>query len=214
MKIILAIILFLGGNISSAQYAEEDWKDRDTWMHLDQIFALVEVGEGDQVADIGCHEGYLSFHLAVQVGNIGKVYAVDVQEERLNDFKEHIKKRKVLNIEVIQGDYDNPKLPDSKLDVVFIVDTYHEINDYMEVLQHVKKALKPAGKLLVLEKLKDPQKGKSRDEQARAHTLAPKYVRQELQEAGFKITNEVLDFGIWNHEPGKNMWILVAEIKE
>ena len=204
------VLLFMVVN-GYTQYSEDDWRDRDTWMNVSQLFQIAGVGVGDQVADIGCHEGYLSFHLSTSVGNQGRVYSVDVHEFRLNDFKEHIQKRKVTNIKVILGDYDNPKLPDNTLDVVFIVDTYHEMDDYMKILAHVKKAMNPDGRLLILEKLKDPHRGKSRDAQASAHTLSPKYVKKELEQAGFQITKQVADFGIWNHESEKHMWILVAK---
>ena len=205
------VFLCFGTFLGTAQYNESDWEDRDTWMKVSQIFDLARVGEGDMVADIGCHEGYLSFHLSDAVGKGGKVYAVDVQEYRLDKLKEYIEEREVSNIRVILGDYDDPKLPDATLDVVFIVDTYHEMDDYMEILAHIKKALKPNGKLLILEKLKDPHRGKSREAQARAHTLSTKYVKKELRDAGFKISKEVTDFGIWNHESEKHMWILIAE---
>ena len=99
------------------------------------------------------------------------------------------------NVEVILGDYDNPKLPKGRLDVVIVMDTYHEIDEYMNVLAHIKKSLKPDGRLLILEKLKEQKRGKSREEQARGHTLSPKYVKEELQEAGFSITKEINDFG-------------------
>jgi len=209
---IYSITFFLFGLLNGvAQYSKEDWKDRDTWMKVDQIFDLAEVGGGDQVADIGCHEGYLSFHLSKRVGDGGKVHAVDVQEYRLDDLKGYIKEKGTTNIEVILGDYDDPKLPEATLDIVFIVDTYHEMDDYMKILSHVKKALKPNGRLLLLEKLKDPHKGKGREAQASAHTLSIKYVKDELREAGFKISKEITDFGIWNHESEKQMWILVAK---
>lgn len=210
-KLLVTAFLFLGIFNSVAQYTEEDWNDRDTWMKVSQLFELAGLEAGNQVADIGCHEGYLSFHLSDAVGKEGKVYAVDVQEYRLDNLKDYIKERNTNNIKVILGDYDDPKLPEASLDIVFLIDTYHEMDDYMEILSHVKKALKPDGKLLILEKLKDPHKGKTREAQASAHTLAPKYVRKELEEAGFKISKEVADFGIWNHEPEKHMWILVAE---
>jgi len=203
--------LLFGAFQGIAQYGESDWEDRDTWMKVPQLFELAGVGVGDLVADIGCHEGYLTFHLSNKVGKSGKVYAVDVQEYRLDNLKEHIKKKNVTNIEVILGDYDNPKLPEASLDIIFIVDTYHEMDDYMKILSHVKKALKPDGRLLILEKLKDPHRGKSRGAQANAHTLDAKYVKKELGEAGYKISKEVSDFGIWNHESEKHMWILVAE---
>lgn len=207
ITVFLIFVLFNG----YTQYSEDDWRDRDTWMNVSQLFEIAGVGVGDQVADIGCHEGYLSFHLSNTVGNQGRVYSVDVQESRLDELRAHIEERKVKNIKVILGDYDNPNLPDHTFDVVFIVDTYHEMDDYMKILAHVKKALKPDGRLLILEKLKDPHKGKSRDAQASAHTLSSKYVKKELEDTGFQITKEVADFGIWNHELEKHMWILVAK---
>ncbi|MFH6603869.1 class I SAM-dependent methyltransferase [Maribacter algicola] len=205
------IFLLVGAVQAKAQYNESDWKDRDTWMKVPQLFELAGIGEGATVADIGCHDGYLSFHLAKAVGKDGKVYAVDVQEYRLDKLKEHIEQRNTTNIKVVLGDYDNPKLPEGMLDIVFVVDTYHEMDDYMKILSHIKKALKPDGRIVLLEKLKDPQRGKSREAQANAHTLAAKYVKKELEEAGFAILKEVPDFGIWNHESEKHMWILVAE---
>lgn len=196
----------------TAQYSEEDWEERDTWMNVTMLFELAEIGEGAMVADVGCHEGYLSFHLAEKVGALGKVYAVDVEEYRLDNLKEYMTQRKVSNIEVVLGDYDNPKLPIGKLDAVIVMDTYHEMNDYMEILGHIRKSLKPNGRLLMLEKLKKHKRGKSRKEQTSAHTLSPKYVKKELQEAGFSITKEIEDFGDWQRNEEKQMWILVAAI--
>jgi len=194
-----------------AQYSKEDWKERDTWMNVAKIFELAEIEKGGQVADVGCHEGYLSFHLSKRVGETGKVFAVDVEEYRLDNLKEYIQERKVDNIEVVLGDYNNPKLPTGSLDVVIVMDTYHEIDDYMEVLGHIKKALKPNGRILILEKLKEDKRGKSREEQARGHTLASKFVKKELKEAGFTVTKEIKDFGDWQENREKQMWIVVAE---
>ena len=155
-----------------AQYSSEDWEERDTWMNVAKIFEMAQISEGMHVADVGCHEGYLTFHLSRKVASKGKVYAVDVEEYRLDDLKEHLEDRKVNNVEVILGDYDNPKLPKGRLDAVIVMDTYHEIDEYMKVLAHIKKSLKPGGRLLILEKLKEQKRGKSREEQASGHTLA------------------------------------------
>jgi len=193
-----------------AQYSSEDWEERDTWMNVAKIFEMAQISEGMHVADVGCHEGYLTFHLSKKVASEGKVYAVDVEEYRLDDLKEHLEDRKVNNVEVIHGDYDNPKLPKGRLDAVIVMDTYHEIDEYMKVLAHIKKSLKPGGRLLILEKLKEQKRGKSREEQASGHTLASKYVKEELQEAGFSITKEINDFGAWQENEEKQMWILVA----
>ncbi|TMM57585.1 methyltransferase domain-containing protein [Maribacter algarum] len=211
MKFLFANILLFCLSNAAAQYSQEDWEDRDTWMNVSEIFDFAGIEKGNQVADIGCHEGYLSFHLSKRVGESGKVFAVDVEGYRLEKLKQYAKVRKVRNIEVILGDYDNPKLPKGSLDVVIVMDTYHEIDGYMEVLGHIKKALKPSGKVLILEKLKEQKRGKSREEQARGHTLSSKYVKEELKQAGFTVTKEVKDFGDWQENEEKQMWIVVAE---
>ncbi|MFS4491865.1 class I SAM-dependent methyltransferase [Maribacter sp. 2308TA10-17] len=211
LRFLFANIFLLCISNAVAQYSEEDWEDRDTWMNVSEIFDLVGIEKGNQVADIGCHEGYLSFHLSKRVGESGKVFAVDVEEYRLDKLKEYAKQRKVENIEVILGDYDNPKLSEGILDVVIVMDTYHEIDNYMEVLGHIKRALKPNGRILILEKLKEQKRGKNREEQARGHTLSSKYVKAELKEAGFTITKEVKDFGDWQENEEKQMWIVVAK---
>lgn len=207
--VLTSLVLFVGGTLH-AQYASDEWAERDTWMNVPKIFELAGIKKGSKVADVGCHEGYLSFHLSKQVGEDGKVYSVDVEEYRLDDFKEHMQERNATNIEVILGDYDNPKLPEGVLDVVILMDTYHEIEYYMKMLSQIKKSLKPDGRILVLEKLKEAKQDKSREEQTDAHTLGPKYVKQELKDAGFSIIEEITDFGAWQKNEEKQMWILVG----
>ena len=127
MRFLLLILLL--PLAAFAQYAEYDWDERDGWMPVERIFEMAGVEEGIHVADIGCHEGYLTVHLANAVGDGGMVYAVDVREDRLEALKGHLVDRDLLHVEVIQGDYDNPNLPEGKLDLVMIVDTYHEMKD-------------------------------------------------------------------------------------
>ena len=208
---IRTIIVFLLVAVSTqAQYKEKDWEYRDQWMDVDRIFRLAGITLGDEVADIGCHEGYLSMHLARTVGKSGRVYSVDVRQDRLTVLEENARNRSLTNIKTILGDYDNPHLPVGELDVVMIVDTYHEIRSYMTVLEHVNKALKPEGRIVILEKLKDHARNKSREEQVSSHTLSRKYVKKELREAGFEIVTEIKDMGNWEEENDKTMWLVVA----
>lgn len=204
------VLLFIA-NTLHAQYKESDWEYRDQWMDVDRLFKMGGVTLGDTVADIGCHEGYLSIRLARAVGKTGKVYAVDVREDRLENLEENAGDRKITNIQTVLGDYDNPHLPESQVDVVFIVDTYHEIKSYMKVLEHVKQSLKPDGRLIILEKLKDHARDKPRSEQVISHTLSSHYVQEELQEAGFTVITKIDDMGKWEEEPEKTMWLLVAK---
>lgn len=197
-----------------SQYTEQDWLERDDWMKTTALLSMAGVKEGDKVADIGCHEGYLSIHLAKKVLDRGKVYAVDVRSDRLETLQSNAKKRKLTNIEAVLGDYDDPKLPKNELDVVFIMDTYHEMDSHEQILQHVKNALKPGGKLMLMEKLKKRVKNKSRDEQVSAHSLGANYVRKELEQAGFAIISEIKNHGKWEREEDKQMWVLLAQKPE
>ena len=208
----LIFFVFIFAHFSAnAQYSSDEWKWRDGWMPVEKLFELAVVGVGDSVADVGCHEGYLTMRLAQKVGEQGKVYAVDVRNDRLQTLKTNAKKHKLKNITTILGDYDNPKLPSNSLDVIFVIDTYHEISSYKEVLEHLKNSLKPGAKLVLLEKLKKRLVGKSREDQVSGHTLALSYVKNELQDAGFIIRKEINDFGQWEEDPTKTMWVLIAE---
>ncbi len=206
----LGVLVFLVINTSLAQYKENDWEERDTWMKVSEIFKIAEIESGSKVADIGCHEGYLSIHLANEVGSSGKVFAVDVRKDRLDTLDEHLKKRKLKNVKTILGNYDDPKLPKNLLDAVIILDTYHEMEDYMVILTHVRKALKPGGKIVLIEKFKKHMLNKSRDDQTDAHTIAMHYVKDELTKAGFTVTKQIKDFGRWKKEEDKRIWILVG----
>ena len=193
-----------------AQYNANDWEDRDKWMDVERLFELAGIEEGDHVADIGCHEGYFSIHLANKVGIRGKVFSVDVREDRLEKLNANASDRELFNITTILGDYDDPKLPERELDVVVIMDTYHEMKDYMTILEHVKLALKPSGKILIIEKLKSHAKNKSRQEQVSAHTLSPSFVKKELQQAGFKVIKQIDDLGDWENNSSKKIWALIG----
>ncbi|WP_101451065.1 class I SAM-dependent methyltransferase [Aquimarina sp. MAR_2010_214] len=210
IQFLVLSVLILIVDIGYAQYKKTDWEERDTWMNVPKIFKLAEINQGNEVADVGCHEGYLTMHLAQKVGELGKVYAVDVREDRLEKLDKYIDDRKLKNIETIVGDYDNPKLPNDTLDVVVVMDTYHEMDDYMKILGHIKKSLKPGGRIVIIEKFKEHMLNTSRAEQTEKHTLSLNYVKQELQKAGFSISKEIKDFGKWKNESDKTIWILVG----
>ncbi|NAY90942.1 methyltransferase domain-containing protein [Muricauda sp. JGD-17] len=205
-------ILTMGSVIGlQAQYTESDWEERDQWMQTEKLLNLMEIGSGNKVGDIGSHEGYLSMHLARKVLPDGRVYAVDVRSDRLETLRSNANDRGLKNIITILGDYDDPKLPEKELDAIFIIDTYHEMKAYEKILQDVRRALKPGGKVMILEKLKSWVKGKDRDVQVASHSLGPEYVRNELRQAGFEITLEITDHGDWEKEKDKQMWVVIAK---
>ena len=214
MKFILC--LFLVGLTLSAQaqykniYTRNAWEERDKWQRPDRLIAATGIEEGSRIADIGCHEGYMTVKFSAVVGNEGKVYAVDVNRYRLEKLEEYLEEASIENVEVIKGDYDNPNLPLNTLDVAFILDTYHEMDDYEVVLQHIKASLKSGGRLVIIEPIAKERKSWSRDRQTGRHEIAIRYVEQELKEAGFEIAEKDEMFLDRRDEKGDHLWLLVA----
>ena len=94
----IVFLIFLLPTLGFCQYTESEWEERDSWMPLEEIYELANIKESMKVADIGCHEGYLSIHLAKIVGNDGRVYAVDVRADRLEKLSEHLEERNLIVI--------------------------------------------------------------------------------------------------------------------
>ena len=206
---IIVLLLALNPHLN-AQYAEYDWEERDSWMPLSDLFELSGIREGHIVADIGCHEGYLSMHLAREVGKNGAVYAEDINKYRLEKLAKHARDRGIQNISTIEGDESDPRLPDGFFDIIYVVDAYHEMEDPVAMLRHFKKALRPGGRLVILEKLKKKVRGKSRRAQTDAHSLAPEIVREEVLKEGFEVIRISRKMGLWEENPNKEIWTLVA----
>jgi precorrin-6B methylase 2 len=212
---ILIMISFcaLGQDQWKDVYKESAWIERDAWQKPTELIKLLNIKKGSAIADIGCHEGYMTFKLSKEVGEQGKVYAVDVEQSKLDRLKAHIDQRKVSNITLIKGEYDNPQLPLSSLDAIIILDTYHEMDDHDKILQHIKSALKPGGRLVLCEPIADERKNLSRADQERKHELGMNYALDDLQRAGFKILIKQDPFADREKIKGDKMWLIVASSK-
>ncbi|HEY5822799.1 MAG TPA: class I SAM-dependent methyltransferase [Cyclobacteriaceae bacterium] len=191
-------------------YKEAAWTERDAWQKPQELIKQLNIKKGCQVADIGCHEGYMTFKLAKEVGENGKVFAVDVNQGKLDKMKVHIDQRKVNNITLVKGDYDNPKLPSNALDAVIILDTYHEMDDHDRILQHIKAALKPGGRLVLCEPIAEERKKLTRSEQEKKHELGISFALADLEKAGFKILTRQDPFADREKIKGDKMWMIVA----
>jgi ubiquinone/menaquinone biosynthesis C-methylase UbiE len=191
-------------------YKESAWEQRDTWQRATDIINKLKLNEHSKVADVGCHEGYFTMKLAGVVKS-GKVYAVDISKSKVEKLQEHLENRSLKNVEVVLGSDDDPGLPTNALDAVLIVDTYHEMDHHEKVLQHIKTALMPGGRLLLCEPISDARKNLTRDEQEKKHELGIQYAIQDLRKAGFVITFQQESFIDRVKEKGDKMWIIVCE---
>lgn len=192
-------------------YKESSWKDRDAWQRPQEILRLLQVKEGAHVADIGCHEGYMTVKLSRAVGPSGKVYAVDVEQRKLDRLENHLRERRLSNVTVVKGDYNNPRLPLNSMDAVLILDTYHEMDEHNEILEHIKAALKPEGRFVICEPIAEERKKLTRKEQERKHELGMHFALEDLVKAGFKIISKNENFVDRTAVKGDRMWVVVAK---
>jgi len=191
-------------------YTESAWAERDQWQRADEILKYLNLRTGSNVADVGCHEGYMTMKLSAVVGATGKVFAVDVEQSKLDKLNDHVAKRKITNVNIIKGDYDNPKLPVNALDAVIILDTYHEMDDHDKILQHIKAALKRGGRLILCEPIAEERRKSAREDQERRHELGMNFALADLQRAGFAIQKQQDPFADRSKEKGDKMWLIVA----
>jgi ubiquinone/menaquinone biosynthesis C-methylase UbiE len=210
----LLIILFSGTLIAQDPwknvYTESAWTERDKWQKAEELIRQLNLKPGSKVADVGCHEGYMTIKLSAMVGRTGRVYAVDVEQSKLDKLQAILTKRSITNVETVKGDYNNPRLPLNSLNAVIILDTYHEMDDHDEILQHIKLALKPEGRLVLCEAIADERRGASREDQERKHELSMSYVLEDLKRIGFTILKEQDPFVDRSKEKGDKMWLIVA----
>lgn len=123
-----------------------------------KLLESLKLKPGDVVCDLGAGSGYMSFRMSKIVGPTGKVLAVDIQPEMLAIMRRRIREQKITNVELIRGTEMDPKLPEGQVDLILMVDVYHEFSHPWEMTQKMVRALKPGGRLAFVEYRKeDPE---------------------------------------------------------
>ena len=123
-----------------------------------RLLAALELKPGQVIADIGAGSGYHTFRMAEKVGPEGKVLAVDIQKEMLDIIRQRMKKDKVANIEPVLGTETDPKLPAGGVDLILLVDVYHEFAFPFEMTKAMVKSLKPGGRIAFVEFRREDEK--------------------------------------------------------
>lgn len=135
---------------------ELEGPDRDAYQMPDAVMDALGIGEGTAVADIGAGGGWFTVRLSRRVGPNGVVYAQDVQQPMLEAIKRRADREGLTNVVLVRGDQTDPHLPAASVDVVLIVDVYHEFGDNaIALLGHLARALKPGGRIGVINYTKD-----------------------------------------------------------
>lgn len=195
-SVLLASLAFAQGvhPLSGRRYAQPmgvagaDWLDRaERQQEEDPQFALrlMKVAEGSTVADIGAGSGYYTVRLARLVGPKGRVYANDLQQGMLDLIRRRVERDRLTNVELVLGTEDDPKLPPASVDLALMVDVYHEVSQPQTMLRRIREALKPGGRLVLLEYRGEDAWIPIRPE----HKMTVAQAKLEVEAEGFQLTS-------------------------
>jgi ubiquinone/menaquinone biosynthesis C-methylase UbiE len=178
-------------------YLGAPWLMRDERQREEDCATLLKalnVKPGQVVCDMGCGNGFYTLQLARLVGEEGRVLAVDIQPEMLHMLDERAKAEMIDNIELINGTPVDPKLPAGKVDLILLVDVYHEFSHPEAMLQAMRKSLKPDGRIALVEfRLEDPNVPIKL-----LHKMSKKQILKEIPPNGFHLV-EQFDKLPWQH---------------
>lgn len=155
---------------------------------------LLGLKRGMVVADVGAGSGYYTYLLSRAVGAEGKVLATDIQPGMLRLLERKLASRKITNVETVLSTETDPRLPDACCDLILMVDVYHEFAQPQVMLRKLKPALKPGGRLVLLEFRKEDPSVPIREE----HKMSVAEARLELEHEGYKFDG-VLNGLPWQH---------------
>ena len=174
-----------------------DWLDREERQseeHPDKALAAFDLKPGMFVGDIGAGTGFYSLRVAKRILPGGVVYATDIQPGMLDRLRANAAAQHLTNVETILGTESDPKLPKDKLDLVLLIDVYHEFSRPQRMLRAIRESLKPDGRLVLLEFRKEDPTVPIRPE----HKMSVAEVKAEVTPEGYQF-EKVVDTLPWQH---------------
>jgi ubiquinone/menaquinone biosynthesis C-methylase UbiE len=141
--------LLVGPDLTKMDYV--NLFSRSGWQLPNRVIDSLDIQPGDRVADIGSGDGYFTFLLAKAVGPNGRVYTVEVNDALVNELNQRARDGGYENVVVVQGEYDDPLLPDDAIDLAFLCNSYHHIKDRVGYFDRLRDDLSGKGRVAVLD---------------------------------------------------------------
>jgi ubiquinone/menaquinone biosynthesis C-methylase UbiE len=178
-------------------------------LRIDDIARHMELRQGATVADVGCGSGEIAVALSRGVGPSGRVYAEDIRKNAVSETKRTAKKHKARNVIAVLGDAKDPKLPAGTLDAILLLDVYHELEKYPNMLERMRASLKPGGRLVIVDPVPRKTGPRGREVQMKNHVLLPEIAATDLTDHGFSIVHR--DDKFLDHPDDEGIqWLIVA----
>lgn len=160
--------------------------ERDEEESTSETFQQLNLTEGMTVCDLGCGNGYWTVPMARAVGRDGRVLAVDIQREMLQKLREQMGRLKINHVEPVLGRIDDPKLPAGEVDLLLMVDVYHEFSHPESMLWGIRQSLRPTGVVALLEYREEDPAVPIKP----LHKMSKSQIMKEYERNGFKLVRE------------------------
>ena len=166
-----------------------DRPERDQDQKPAQVVDALELKPGMHVADLGAGSGYFTRRFVEAIGETGKVYVIDVEPEALKYVEESlIRMHRRFEAEFILAKPNDPKIPAESVDLIFVCDTYHHLEDRADYFRNVKASLKPGGRIALIDFYHDERSGDLGF--PKRHLVPREKVIEEMTAAGYRLSKE------------------------
>ncbi len=189
---------YMGRRIAQTMhYTGAEWLIRDNREQEERcslMLANLGVKRGMAICDMGCGNGFYSLQLAKMTGDEGHIYAVDIQPEMLKLLNQRADQQHIRNVSPILGTFIDPRLPKGKIDLILLVDVYHEFSDPEAMLAAMRESLSPTGLCALVEYRAEDANVPIKPE----HKMTKEQILKEWPANGFKLVKE-FDGLPWQH---------------
>jgi protein-L-isoaspartate O-methyltransferase len=169
--------------------------EREREENVSKLMPALDIKEGEVVCDFGAGTGFHTVKLSKLVGAKGKVYAVDIQKEMIAMMQRRFKQEKINNVTLVQNTEKDPKLPANAIDLILMVDVYHELSYPYENMIELVKSLKPGGRIVFVEFRLEDKKVPILD----VHRMSIAQVKKEMAPHKDMQYQKTLDHLPWQH---------------
>ncbi len=189
---------YMGREIATTMdYTGADWlvrQSRQREENCQRLLKELHVKPGQVICDMGCGNGFYTVKLAQLTGKKGKVYAVDIQQEMLDMLKQSVRAARLENVEPLLGTETDPRLPENSIDLLLMVDVYHEFSQPEAMLKAIRKSLTQSGRIALVEfRAEDPNVPIKPE-----HKMSKEQILKEFPANGLKLAGQ-FDELPWQH---------------
>jgi arsenite methyltransferase len=186
ISVLLLLALTLLPGCTAFKQCAYEGSSRDGWQQTDAVVAALGLVPGARVADIGAGSGYFTRPLARAVAPGGTVYAVDVDADMNERLRGRLADDGIGNVEIVLGAYEDPKLPDAGVDLVFTSNTFHHIEGRPAYFRNLKQDLAPGGRVAII----DYDGSKGTFVRVMGHYTEKDVLLEDMQQAGYAVEKD------------------------